>query len=78
MSQEPDYRWMYRDLREQLMDAVETLEKLRERVHRLKATLVHHVDQGEGLTREELAGIYAEIDRLFPRRVRRAPESLDV
>lgn len=75
--QEPDWQWMYRDLREQLVGAVETLDKLRSCVDVLKARLVHHVDQGEGLTQEELAGVYAEIDRLFPHRVRKVLEGVD-
>ena len=75
---ELDWREMYRDLRDQLLSAVEALEKLHERVFRLKARLVHHVDQGEGLTHEELVEVYAEIDRLFPRRVRKTPTTLDV
>lgn len=74
---EPDWQWMYRDLREQLGGAMDTLTKLRERVDNLKIKLVHHVDQGEGLTGEELSEVYAEIERLFPRRVRRPSEALD-
>lgn len=74
---EPDWQWMYRDLREQLGGAVDTLTKLRERVDSLKIKLVHHVDQGEGLTQEQLAEVYAEFDRLFPRRVRKTSEGLD-
>lgn len=74
---DPDWQWMYQDLREQLYSAVDTLTKLRFRVDALKANLVHHVDQGEGLTKDELAGVYAEIDRLFPRRVRKASEGID-
>jgi hypothetical protein len=68
---------MYRDLREQLGGAVDTLAKLRERVDSLKIKLVHHVDQGEGLTQAQLDEVYAEFDRLFPRRVRKASEGLD-
>lgn len=74
---EPDWQWMYRDLREQLGGAVDTLAKLRERVDSLKIKLVHHVDQGEGLTQEQLVEVYAEFDRLFPRRVRKPTEGLD-
>lgn len=77
MKQEPDYQWINRDLKDQLLGAIETLNKLRDRVLSMKATLVHHVDQGEGLTHEELVELYAEIERLFPRRVRSAPKSLD-
>lgn len=75
---EADWRWMLREAREQLMSVLDTLDKLYERVSMLKAKLVHHVDQGEGLTQEELVEIYAEIDRLFPRRIRQIPERLDV
>ncbi len=75
---QPDYQWMTRDLRDQLEGAIDTLTKLRERVFVMKANLVHHMDQAEGLTHEELVELYAEIERLFPRRVRKTSEGLDV
>ena len=74
---EPDWKWMFQDVCEQLRGAVDTINKLQDRVDALKANLVHHVDQGEGLTKDELAGVYAEIDRLFPRRVRKTADSID-
>lgn len=74
---ELDFRAIAKDLREQLNSVADTLIKLTDRVNMLKAKLVHHVDQGEGMTHEELVEVYGEIERLFPRRVRKISESLD-
>lgn len=62
---------MYRDLKDQLGSAIETLEKLRNRVADMKIKLVSHVDQGQGLTQDQLVELYAEVNRLFPTRVRK-------
>jgi hypothetical protein len=77
---QPEYRyqWTIRNLRDQIRGIIKTLDTLNDRVTDLKAKLVHHVDQGEGLTQSELLEVYAEIDRLFPRRDRRTSEALDV
>lgn len=78
MSEEQEQlEWMYQDLKQQLRSAVDMLFVLRGRVDDLKIKLVHHVDQGEGLTSDELSEVYAEIERLFPRRVRKSSDSLD-
>lgn len=77
MVEEPDWQSKYNKLREQLGEAFDTLTKLLNRVDSMKIKLVHHVDQGEGLTHAELSEVYAEIERLFPRRVRKSSESLD-
>lgn len=74
---EVDLQWMNRDLREQVGSAIDMLMKLRARVDLLKMKLVHHVDQGEGLTKDELSEVYVEIEKLFPRRVRSTSDSLD-
>lgn len=66
---------MYKDLKEQLGGAIETLEKLRGRVADLKIKLVANVDQGQGLTQEQLAELYDEINRLFPTRTRKCRKS---
>lgn len=73
-----DYQWLARDLREQLGSAIDTVTKLRERVDLMRNKLLFHVDQGQGLTQEQLVEVYAEIAKLFPRRVRKASDSLDV
>lgn len=78
MSENLDWQWMARDLREQLGSAIDMLSSLRGRVDLLKLKLIHHVDQGEGLTQDQLVEVYAEFDRLFPRRVRKSSDSLDV
>jgi len=75
---EPDYQRMYKRLREQLVELHDILTKLLARVDTLKIKLVHHVDQGEGLTHEQLVEVYAEFERLFPRRARKSSDSLDV
>jgi len=62
--------WLAKDLKEQLGGAIETLTKLRERVANLKIKLVSSLDQGQGLTQDQLADLYDEINRLFPTRVR--------
>jgi hypothetical protein len=69
---------MSKDLREQLGSAIDTATRLRERVEMVKNKLLFHVDQGDGLTQEQLVEVYAEIAKLFPRRVRKASDSLDV
>ena len=74
----PDWQAMYRDLREQLSSSVDALIVLHERVFTFRARLVHLVDQGEGLTHDQLVEFYNEIERLFPRRVRKTSKSLDV
>jgi len=77
MGPEPDFRWMTKDLREQLGGAIETLTKLRERCELVKNKLLFHLDQGQGLTQEQLVELYADIEKLFPRRVRKSPDNLD-
>lgn len=77
MSEELDYLWITSDLQEQLRSSVDMLSVLRGRVDALKLKLVHHVDQGEGMTQDELVEVYAEIERLFPRRVRKSSEGVD-
>jgi len=67
MGPEPDFRWMTKDLR----------EKLRERCELVKNKLLFHLDQGQGLTQEQLVELYADIEKLFPRRVRKSPDNLD-
>lgn len=78
MSQKPDRQWASKELEDYVNNLLITLESLYGQALMLKTKLVHHVDQGEGLTQEELVEVYAEIDRLFPRRVRKTPEGLDV
>lgn len=68
---------LIRDLREQLGSVLDTLVRLRDRVINLKAKLVHHVDQGEGLTHEQLVEVYEELVRLFPSRARKASDDVD-
>lgn len=65
---------MIKDLKEQLGSAIDTLMKLRERVANLKIKLVSSLDQGQGLTQEQLVELYEEINRLFPTRVRTMPD----
>lgn len=79
MSEERDQNleWMYQDLKGQLRSAVDMLFVLRGRVDDLKIKLTHHLDQGEGLTHDELSEVCAEIERLFPRRVRKPSDNLD-
>ena len=77
--QRPDWRGMHSDLREQLGGAIDTLTKLRERVEVVQNRLLFLVDQGEGMTQDQVVEVYAEIGRLFPRRVRKTlPSPLDV
>ena len=78
MNDELYLRWLNRDLRDQLVSSMDTLKLLRERCDQLKIKMVHHLDEGQGLTQIELIEIYAEFERLFPRRVRKPPDSLDV
>jgi CRISPR/Cas system CSM-associated protein Csm2 small subunit len=66
-----DCMYKYKDLKEQLGGAIETLEKLRGRVADLKINLVHHVDQGHGLTQDQLVVFYSEINNLFPTKIRK-------
>lgn len=77
MGQEPDYRWMTRDLREQLGSVMDVVSRLRGQCELVRNKLLFHVDQGEGLTQEQLLEVYAEIAKLFPRRVRKTSDSLD-
>lgn len=77
MDQEPDFRWVAKDLREQLGSAIDTFTKLRDQCELVRNKLLFHLDQGEGLTQEQLADVYADIARLFPRRVRKTSETLD-
>lgn len=75
---DPDWRAMHSDLREQLGGAIDTLTKLRERVETVQNKLLFLVDQGEGMNQDQLAELYVEIGRLFPRRVRKTlPSPLD-
>jgi hypothetical protein len=71
VSQGPDLQWCIRDLREQLGGAVETLTKLRDKCELVKNRLLFFVDQGEGLTQDQLVEVYTEINKLFPKRVRK-------
>jgi len=70
---EDNLRYMNSDLKEQLGDAIDTVVRLRERASVLKARLVFYVDQGEGLTQEQLKEVYVEFEKLFPSRRRRKP-----
>ena len=59
-----------KDLKDQLSDAIDTMQRLHERCSNLRIKLLFYVDQGQGLTQQQLAGVHAEIDHLFPRRVK--------
>jgi hypothetical protein len=78
MIEPPDHEFLYADLREQLNDAIDTVMKLREQGDLVRNRLLFLVDQGDGLTQDQLLAVYTQIAKLFPRRVRRASaESLD-
>lgn len=74
MTNPPDEDYVLQDLREQLNDAIDTVVKLREQGDLLRNRLLFLVDQGEGLTHDQLVEFHSQIVKMFPRRVRRTSE----
>jgi len=73
----PSYVWAVDDLRHQLGDAFETLKKLQKRVAAIRTVMQIRVEEGEGMTHQELVEVYVAFVRLFPANVETASEGVD-